>query len=218
MADLQKVKVLQRIEDAGVVAVVRGKSVEEAVKISEAAIKGGIAGIELTFTVPHADQAIAQLVEKYGDDKALIGAGTVLDPISARLAIMAGAQYIISPSFNGEVAKLCNLYQVPYLPGCFTITEMQRALEAGCDIIKLFPGSVAGPGAVKAVKAPLPQVNLMPTGGVNLDNLEAWFDAGVIAVGAGSNLVGPGEKGDFDQVTENAKAYLAKIKEIKSKK
>ncbi len=215
MANLQRVKVLQKIEDAGVVAVVRGESVDQAVKISEAAIKGGVKGIELTFTVPHADQAIAQLVDKYGADQAIIGAGTVLDATSARLAIMAGAQYVISPSFSADVAKICNLYQVPYMPGCFTMTEMQTALEAGCDIVKLFPGSVAGPGMVKAVKAPFPQMNIMPTGGVSLDNLEAWFAAGVIAVGAGSNLVGPGEKGDYDQVTKNAEAYVAKIKAIK---
>lgn len=138
-----------------------------------------------------------------------------MDTTSARLAIMAGAGYIVSPTFDADIAKLCNLYQVPYLPGCSTMREMQNALEAGSDIIKLFPASVAGPGMIKAVNAPFPQLNIMPTGGVNLDNLDQWFAAGAVCVGAGGNLVGPGETGDYDGVTENAKKYIKKFNEIR---
>ncbi|PAK87578.1 bifunctional 2-keto-4-hydroxyglutarate aldolase/2-keto-3-deoxy-6-phosphogluconate aldolase [Lentilactobacillus parakefiri] len=212
---MNRVQNLQKIVDAGIIAVVRADTPEKAEALSKAAIKGGVMGIELTFTVPHADQVIAKLTEELPDG--VIGAGTVLDVTSARLAMMAGAGYIVSPTYDPDIAKLCNLYQVPYLPGCSSMTEMRRALENGSDIIKLFPASVAGPSMIKAVKAPFPQINVMPTGGVDLDNLDQWFAAGAVCVGAGGNLVGPGETGDYDQVTENAKAYIKKLNEIRNK-
>lgn len=212
---MNRVQNLQKIVDAGIIAVGRADTPEKAEALSKAAIKGGVMGIELTFTVPHADQVIAKLTEKLPDG--VIGAGTVLDVTSARLAMMAGAGYIVSPTYDPDIAKLCNLYQVPYLPGCSSMTEMQRALEGGSDIVKLFPASVAGPSMIKAVKAPFPQINVMPTGGVDLDNLDQWFAAGAVCVGAGGNLVGPGETGDYDQVTENAKAYIKKLNEIRNK-
>lgn len=168
---MQRVENLLKLEKAGVIAVVRGETPEKATKIADAVIAGGVKGIELTFTVPQADKVIADLVARYGDTDAVIGAGTVLDATTARLAIMAGAQFVVSPSFDADVAKMCNLYQIPYTPGCMTITEMQTALEAGVDLIKLFPGSVTGPGMVKAVLAPFPQLSIMPTGGVNLENM-----------------------------------------------
>lgn len=212
---MNRVQNLQKIVDAGIIAVGRADTPEKAEALSKAAIKGGVMGIELTFTVPHADQVIAKLTEELPDG--VIGAGTVLDVTSARLAMMAGAGYIVSPTYDPDIAKLCNLYQVPYLPGCSSMTEMQRALEGGSDIVKLFPASVAGPSMIKAVKAPFPQINVMPTGGVDLDNLDQWFAAGAVCVGAGGNLVGPGETGDYDQVTENAKAYIKKLNEIRNK-
>ncbi|KRL71306.1 bifunctional 2-keto-4-hydroxyglutarate aldolase/2-keto-3-deoxy-6-phosphogluconate aldolase [Lentilactobacillus parakefiri] len=212
---MNRVQNLQKIVDAGIIAVGRADTPEKAEALSKAAIKGGVMGIELTFTVPHADQVIAKLTEELPDG--VIGAGTVLDVASARLAMMAGAGYIVSPTYDPDIAKLCNLYQVPYLPGCSSMTEMQRALEGGSDIVKLFPASVAGPSMIKAVKAPFPQINVMPTGGVDLDNLDQWFAAGAVCVGAGGNLVGPGETGDYDQVTENAKAYIKKLNEIRNK-
>ncbi|WP_054735974.1 bifunctional 2-keto-4-hydroxyglutarate aldolase/2-keto-3-deoxy-6-phosphogluconate aldolase [Lentilactobacillus parafarraginis] len=210
---MNRLNSLKKIVAAGIIAVVRADTPEKAEAISKAAIKGGVTGIELTFTVPHADQVIGKLTEELPNG--VIGAGTVLDTTSARLAIMAGAGYIVSPTFDADIAKLCNLYQVPYLPGCSTMREMQNALEAGSDIIKLFPASVAGPGMIKAVNAPFPQLNIMPTGGVNLDNLDQWFAAGAVCVGAGGNLVGPGETGDYDGVTENAKKYIKKFNEIR---
>ncbi|QVI34812.1 bifunctional 2-keto-4-hydroxyglutarate aldolase/2-keto-3-deoxy-6-phosphogluconate aldolase [Lacticaseibacillus chiayiensis] len=216
---MQKYDYLNRLVNTGCVAVVRGNDADEAVKTVDAVIAGGVTGIELTFTVPHADKALDELSEKYADrDDVLIGAGTVLDPATARLAIIAGAKFIVSPSFNADVAKICNLYSIPYTPGCFTPTEIQTALEAGVDLVKVFPGSVAGPAMVKALHGPFPQLAIMPTGGVSLDNLETWFDAGVSLVGAGSNLTAAAKTGDYAGVTATAKKYRAKLDEIKAGK
>lgn len=213
---MKKLKVLKNITDCGVVAVVRADSKEEAVNISDACIKGGVYGIEITFTVQGADEVIKELTAKYENDgKVVIGAGTVLDATTARIAILAGAQFIVSPGFDEETAKLCNLYQIPYMPGCMTITEMKRALEYGVDIIKLFPGSALGPDFVKAVKAPLPQVNIMPTGGVSLDNVDRWINNGCVAVGVGGNLVAPAKTGDFDKITEYASEYVKKVQQAR---
>ena len=168
---MKKFDVLNRIAAVGVVAVVRAETEEQAINVSAACIEGGIPAIEVTFTVPGADKVIAALKAKFPADKLIVGAGTVLDSETARAAILAGAEYIVSPGFDLESAKLCNRYQVPYMPGCMTITEIVRAMEAGCDIVKLFPGSLPGPSYVKAVKGPLPQANIMPTGGVDLNNV-----------------------------------------------
>jgi len=211
-------EILSRLEKAGVIAVVRGKDQAEAVKASQAIVAGGVKGIEVTFTVPNAQSAIQELAEMYQGQDVVIGAGTVLDAVTARLAIMAGAEFVVSPSFDQETAELCNLYQIPYLPGCMTITEMQQALKSGVDIVKLFPGSVSGSSMVSAVKAPLPHINLMPTGGVNLENMETWFNAGVVAVGVGGNLLAPAAEGNFAEVTKIAKQYAEKFAEIRGQK
>lgn len=214
---MKKINILNSLNKAGVVAVIRGKTKEEALKVSHAIINGGMKGLELTFTVPQADQVIAELIKEYANDPDIvIGAGTVLDATTARLAIMAGAQFVVSPCFDEETAKICNLYQIPYLPGCMTITEMKTALTYGVDIIKLFPGSAFGPSIVKAFKAPIPHLNIMPTGGVSLDNMEDWFKAGVVCVGVGGNLLAPAATGDFEKITEVAKQYMKKYQEIKA--
>lgn len=213
---MKNVDILVGLEKAGIIAVVRGETKEKALKASHAIIKGGIVGIELTFTVPQADEVIRELVTAYKEQpEVLIGAGTVLDAITAKQAIAAGAKYIVSPFFDKETAQLCNLYQIPYLPGCMTVTEMKQALASGADIIKLFPGSAFGPKIISAFKAPLPQLNIMPTGGVSLENMEAWFKAGVVAVGVGGNLLAPAATGDFAKVTAIAQEYTAKYREIK---
>lgn len=210
---MKKLTILSKVTECGVVAVVRADSKEEAVKISEACVKGGIQGIEVTFTVQGADEVIKELASMYKDhSNVVIGAGTVLDATTARIAILAGAEFVVSPAFDEETAKLCNLYQVPYMPGCMTITEIKRALEAGVDIVKLFPGNAFGPEFVKAVKAPLPQVNIMPTGGVDLDNVEQWIKNGCVAVGVGGNLVAPAKTGEYEKITEYAKQYIAKVR------
>lgn len=214
---MKKQKILKKLEDAGVIAVVRGRSKEEAIKASQALITGGVVGLEVTFTVPNAVQVIETLSAQYqGDEKVVVGAGTVLDAVTARLAIMAGAEFVVSPTFDLETAEICNLYQMPYLPGCMTITEMKVALKAGADIIKLFPGSAYGPSIISGFKAPMPQLNIMPTGGVSLENMAEWFRAGVVAVGVGGNLLAPATKGDFEGVTAIAKQYAEKYAEIKN--
>lgn len=163
--------------------------------------------------MPGATEVIKALKETFPADKLIVGAGTVLDAATARIAILAGAEYIVSPGFDEETAKLCNLYQIPYMPGCMTITEMMKAMQYGADIVKLFPGSAFGPSFVKAVKAPLPQANIMPTGGVSLDNVEEWFKNGVVAVGAGGKLA----TGSSESITATAKAFVEKIREIRNK-
>ncbi|MGM0238882.1 bifunctional 2-keto-4-hydroxyglutarate aldolase/2-keto-3-deoxy-6-phosphogluconate aldolase [Enterococcus sp. AZ103] len=212
---MKRVEILARLEKAGVIAVIRGKDHTEAIKASQAIIEGGVIGIEVTFTIPNAQLAIQELTDAYRRQDVVIGAGTVLDAVTARLAIMAGAEFIVSPSFNAETAELCNLYQIPYLPDCMTVTEMQTALKSGVDIIKLFPGSAYGPSIVSAVKAPLPHINLMPTGGVSLENMAIWFESGVVAVGVGGNLLAPAAEGDFSKVTVIAQQYAAKLDEIR---
>ena len=165
--------------------------------------------------MPNVQEVIQELAAEYQGKEVVIGAGTVLDVVTARLAILAGAEYIVSPSFDQATAELCNLYQIPYLPGCMTITEMQTALKSGVDIVKLFPGSISGPSIVSAIKAPLPQVNIMPTGGVGLDNMSEWFAAGVTAVGVGGNLLAPAAVGDYEQVTAIARQYAQTLLAIR---
>ncbi|WP_297598450.1 bifunctional 2-keto-4-hydroxyglutarate aldolase/2-keto-3-deoxy-6-phosphogluconate aldolase [uncultured Cetobacterium sp.] len=208
---LKKHKIIDSILETGVVAVVRAENLEEAKRISNACIAGGVNAIEVTYTVPGATEVISELSKEFPGDDFIIGAGTVLDSETARLAILAGAKYIVSPGFDEETAKLCNRYAVPYMPGCMTITEMIRAMELGCDIIKLFPGSAFGPDFIKAVKAPLPHANIMPTGGVSLENVDKWIKNGVSAVGVGGKLA----TGPSSEITETAKAFVAKIKKVR---
>lgn len=204
---MRKYEVIRRLEECGIVAVIRAPNCEKAKEIALACMKGGITAIELTFTVPGAKRVIEFLTEEFGDNL-LIGAGTVLDSETARIAMLSGAKYIVSPCFNVSTAKLCNRYQIPYIPGCMTPNEMVIALESGADIIKVFPGSAYDPSFISAIKGPLPQALLMPTGGVNLDNVEEWIKNGCIAVGVGSNLT----KGTSVEITEKAEKYIEKIK------
>jgi 2-dehydro-3-deoxyphosphogluconate aldolase/(4S)-4-hydroxy-2-oxoglutarate aldolase len=203
---MRKYDVLSRIEKTGIVAVVRAENSEKARQIALACMDGGIDAIEITFTVPGAHKVIESLTAEFGDSL-LVGAGTVLDSETARIAILAGAKYIVSPGFDADTARLCNRYQIPYMAGCMTITEMIRAMEAGVDLIKVFPGSAFGPSFVKAVLGPLPQAVLMPTGGVSLDNVDEWIKNGCIAVGVGGNLT----KGTSQEITEAAREYVEKI-------
>lgn len=208
---MSKISVLKRITDVGVVAVIRAENSEKAEKISAACIEGGIPAIEVTFTVPRADEVIKSLKNRFTSDALIVGAGTVLDSETARIAILSGAEYIVSPGFDLETAKLCNRYQIPYMPGCLSITEMLRAMEAGADIIKLFPGSAFGPDYVKAVKGPLPQVVIMPTGGVSLENAGTWIKNGCCAVGIGGELTAPAKTGNYAGVTELARKFVQTV-------
>lgn len=210
---MKKLNTLQQIQATGVVSVVRADTPEEALSISRACIDGGVKIIEITYTTPEADQVIKTLAAEYKEDPTVVvGSGTVLDETTARLSILAGAEFVVSPAFDVQVAKLCNLYGIPYMPGCLTIGEMKEALTYGVDVIKLFPGSSVSPDFVKAVKAPLPQVNIMPTGGVSLDNVDKWIKNGCVAVGVGGNLVTAAKAdGDYGKVTSLAKQYVEKV-------
>lgn len=212
---MKRVGILKQLEEKGVIAVVRGESIERAFRTCEAIVAGDIRVLEITFTIEGADQLIHKLKAAYADDDIVIGAGTVLDATTARIAILAGASFIVSPTFDKATAKLCNLYQVPYLPGCLSPQEVQTALTYGVDIIKLFPGNVFGPSYIKAVKGPFPYVSMMPSGGVSTDNIKEWIDSGAVAVGVGGNLTAPAEQNDFAAVTDLARAYSEAFQKAK---
>ena len=207
---MNKSETIQKLLGCGVIAVIRGSSVEEAVKLSKACADGGIVGLEVTFTVPGAKEVIEEL-SKDANASYIVGAGTVLDAATARIAILAGAKFIVSPNFDKDVCELCNLYKIPYMAGVFTINEIVAALKAGVEVCKIFPGSLAGPDYIKAIHGPLPQAECMPTGGVDLNNVEEWIKKGAVAVGTGSNLTAPAKHGDFAKVTELAKEYVALV-------
>ena len=214
---MNKVDILKKIQDCGVVAVVRAESAEKAIKIADACVKAGIAGIEITYTVPGASEVISELSKVYAGGEIIVGAGTVLDPETARAAILAGAQYIVSPSFNPETVRLCNRYQVACMPGAMTIKEVIDVMESGADIVKVFPGELYGPKIIKAIKGPIPQAVLMPTGGVSLDNVDEWIKAGCVAVGVGGALTAGAAKGDYESITTIGKQFVQKVKEARAK-
>ena len=197
------------------IAVIRAKDKEQGEKLVEAIIAGGIKFIEITMTMDRGNpvEFIKFLSEKYGENKdIIIGAGTVLDPETARLVILAGANYVVSPGLNVETVKLCNRYRIPMLPGVMTPTEAITALEAGCDVIKLFPGNILGPSAISTFKGPLPQGEFMPSGGVDVDNVDKWLKAGAYAVGTGSSLTKGAKTGDFNAVKEKAQEFIEAVK------
>ena len=205
---MQRAELLEKVIKSGVVSVVRADSAEDAVKIVEAVVDGGIKSIELTYSVPRANDVIADLVATYAGTDVMIGAGTVLEATSARLAIIAGAQFIVSPTFNKEVAKICNLYQIPYIPGVMTPLEAQTAMEYGSELIKLFPGDIAGAAMIKDLKGPFPYINVMPSGGVNESNVAEWFKVGATAVSAGGGVTAPALTGDFAGIKVNAEKFM----------
>lgn len=211
---MKKYDVYNKIKSEGVVVVIRGNDIQEALSTVEACYRGGIKVIEVTFTLPRADALIKILSEKYANSDMLIGAGTVLDSETARIAMLAGAQFIVSPSLNIDTIKTCNRYGVPIMSGVMTPTEAQTAMEYGVDVLKLFPGDIAKPAGLKALKGPFPHANIMPTGGVSLDNVEEWFKAGAYAVGAGSFLTKDAKSGDFDKVEKTCSAFVDKVHSI----
>ncbi|QHW33483.1 bifunctional 4-hydroxy-2-oxoglutarate aldolase/2-dehydro-3-deoxy-phosphogluconate aldolase [Paenibacillus rhizovicinus] len=219
---MKKLKLLQDMHEAGVVAVLRGNSPDEVVRMAEKAIEGGILVIEITMTVPFACDAIRTLAMKYqsrdasGDNYAIIGAGTVLDAETARAALLAGAEFVVSPSLDEPTVRLCNRYRAPVLPGAMTVKEITAALELGVDVVKLFPGNLYSPSIIPTLRGPLPQANIMPTGGVGLENLKDWVKAGAFAVGIGSDLTKEAvASGDFDNITRKAKAYMEAYRQAK---
>ena len=204
-----KLETIQTLKKEKLVAVIRGAGFEEVNKMVDAIYKGGIHLMEITFTIPHAEQVIAKIKEANKDKPDMVvGAGTVLDIVSARLAILAGADFVVCPHFDKDIMKLCNLYQIPCFPGAVTVKEIADALQYGADIIKLFPGELYGAKAIKAFHGPLPQAQFMPTGGVSADNLKDWLDQGAVAVGLGGSLTKGAKTGDFDAVTNEVKKLV----------
>jgi 2-dehydro-3-deoxyphosphogluconate aldolase/4-hydroxy-2-oxoglutarate aldolase len=216
---MKKEAVLQRMKEDCLIAVIRAKNKEQGEKLVDSIIKGGINFIEITMTMDEGNpvEFIAFLAQKYKDNpKIVIGAGTVLDPETARLVILAGANYVVSPAFNPETIKLCNRYRVPVLPGVMSPTEAIMALEAGCDVIKLFPGNILGPAAISTYKGPLPQGEFMPSGGVDVENVDKWLKAGAYAVGTGSSLTKGAKTGDFEAVEAKAREFVEAVKKARS--
>jgi 2-dehydro-3-deoxyphosphogluconate aldolase/(4S)-4-hydroxy-2-oxoglutarate aldolase len=208
-----KEKNLQTIIDCGVVAIVRVASAREAVEVCGAIAKGGVKPIEVTMTVPGAIDAIKEFKGAMKDE-VLVGAGTVLDPETTRAVILAGAEFVVSPTLNLEVIKICRRYSKIVIPGTFTPTEILAAWEAGADIVKVFPATVGGPQYLKDIRGPLPQIRLCPTGGVNLENTPDFIRAGAVAVAAGTSLVDKKavSQKNYDLITENAKKFIEAVK------
>ncbi|MBF8435570.1 bifunctional 2-keto-4-hydroxyglutarate aldolase/2-keto-3-deoxy-6-phosphogluconate aldolase [Halanaerobiaceae bacterium Z-7014] len=212
---MTKQEVISGLEDSGVVAVIRADKIETAEQIVEAIVEGGITAIEVTMTVPNAFDLIKKLSKKYQGSDVLVGAGSVTDAVSAKNSIDAGAKYIVGPTFDQDVVNICNEFQVPVIPGAMSPTEVVNAMKAGADIVKIFPATLFGPKIIKAIKGPIPHAPLLPTGGVNLDNVQDWFEAGACAVGVGSALSKGWKEGKFDQITEQAKQFKEKVALIK---
>lgn len=209
---MDKEKVITRILDAGIVAVVRADSTDTAKRITEACIEGGVAAIELTFTVPGAQKVIEELAATYSPEDIILGAGTVMDSATARIAMLSGAEYIVSPYLDLDTVKMCNRYRVPIMPGVMSVRECVTAMEAGADILKVFPGDLFGPKIIKAIHGPIPYAKMMPTGGVDVDNVAQWIKAGAVAVGAGSSLTAGAKEGNYKKITEIGKLFVERIK------
>ncbi|MBM4461187.1 MAG: bifunctional 4-hydroxy-2-oxoglutarate aldolase/2-dehydro-3-deoxy-phosphogluconate aldolase [Chloroflexi bacterium] len=204
---------LNLIRSTGVIAIMRAKSSDQLLAAAEAIRAGGVCAIEVTMTTPGALAVIEQATARR-DEAVLFGAGTVLDPESARAAILAGAQFIVAPNLNLGVIELCRRYSIPVFPGAYTPTEIVTAWQAGADMVKVFPASVGGPAFIKALKAPLPQVELVPVGGVEIENTADWIRAGSAAVGVGSALVDQKllDAADFAALTDRARRLIAEVK------
>jgi 2-dehydro-3-deoxyphosphogluconate aldolase/(4S)-4-hydroxy-2-oxoglutarate aldolase len=186
-------------------------------KVVDAISSGGIKIIEVTMSVPNALDVIKELSGYCKDEGVTLGVGSVLDPETARAAILAGAEYVVTPCLNTDVIKLCNRYQIPTMPGAMSVKEVVEAMEAGADIVKIFPGELLGPQFIKAVLGPIPQAPLMPTGGVRLDNVKDWFAAGAVALGVGGSLTEGAKKGDYAAVTAVARQFVDRIREARTK-
>jgi 2-dehydro-3-deoxyphosphogluconate aldolase / (4S)-4-hydroxy-2-oxoglutarate aldolase len=214
---MQKSEVLKTLRTLGLVPVLRAESEKQALALADAIAAGGVTTLEVTMTVPGAIRVMRNLAEQRPD--ILVGAGTVLDPETARMCILEGAQYVVSPALNLRTIEMCQRYSIPVLPGALTPTEVITAWQAGADVIKIFPASAMG-GAkyLKGLKAPLPQVEMIPTGGVSLATAKEFLEAGAFALGVGADLVDPKQiaAGTPEVITENARKYLAIVREFRA--
>ena len=214
---MTKQDTLEQIRVLGLLAVIRGPSPDLTIKMIDALVAGGVQGIEVTYSTPNAEWVVDTLVQKYGD-QILIGMGTVTDPRQAVLAKAAGAQFLVSPICEPELVRAMVASELAVMAGALTPTEVFQAYQLGSDVVKVFPGSLAGPSYIKALKGPFPHIPLMPTGGVNASNLAEWFAAGVVAVGAGSELCPPAlaKEARFDEITRRAADFVRAVDAARS--
>lgn len=213
---MNRAEQLRRVLDGGIVAVVRSPDSAQLVEVARALADGGVTVMEITFSVPDALGVIRRVRQEMGD-RILLGAGTVLDPETARAAILAGAEFIVAPTLNLDTIKLCHRYDKVVMPGAFTPTEILTAWEAGADIVKVFPADVVGPAFFKALRGPLPQIRVMPTGGVDLTTAAEFLKAGACCLGVGGQLVDPKAiaAGDFAKIRALAGEYVALVKTVR---
>lgn len=213
-----KSTILNAILDSGIVAVIRTPDTGSARKLAEAAYRGGINTVEITMGVPGALGLIKELSSENAGGGMIVGVGTVLDAETARLAILAGAEYVVSPHFNPEVVAMCRRYRKVCIPGAMSVKEVVDVIESGADAIKIFPASLFGPEIISEIIAPLPQAMMIPSGGVTLENAGEWFDAGAVAVFVAGELTSEAlATGDYSITEKKAREFVHKIKEIKSK-
>ena len=207
-----KAETYDRLVDSGVVAVLRGADPDTLIEITDALLEGGVTGIELTADNPDVTEMLEALDGSF-DDEIVVGTGTVLDATTARMTMLAGAEFVVSPSLHEDVIEICNRYGTVVAPGVMTPTEAIRGYEMGADLVKVFPASSLGPGHLSAIKGPYEQIPLMPTGGVDMDNAADYIAAGAECVGAGSALVDyeAAERGDYEAITERAQEFTAVI-------
>lgn len=207
-------KLFDILADNYIYAVVRGKDEDDGYQICEAAVAGGIKNLEVTFSTPNAAKVIADLREHYKSDETIVvGAGTVMSVELAEEAYQAGAQFLVSPHLDLDIAHFAQEHDIPYMPGCATVTEIVQAMKLGCEVIKIFPGGQLGPSFIKNVHGPIPEVKLMPSGGVSLDNIKDWRANGAVSVGVGSALSAKVDEEGYGSVTEIAKEFVAKLAE-----
>lgn len=213
---MTKQEQMERIEKCGVVGIIRTDSSEELIKVADAIKAGGVDIIEVTMTTPGALDVIKEAAEKYGEE-VVIGAGSVLDAETARAAMLSGAEFIVSPITDVKMIEICNRYSKVVMPGAFTPTEALYAWQQGADYVKIFPSGSVGPGHIKAIKAPLPQILLVPTGGVNVENAGDFIKAGAATLGVGSALADKKAiaNKNFEVLTENAKAFIEAVKKAR---
>jgi len=215
---MNKSEVLNKIRAIGVVPVVRASSADEALRVVDAIREGGVPVLEITMTVPGAVQVIEEIVKRHGND-VLVGAGTVLDPETARACILAGAQFVVSPALNLDTIEMCRRYSIGIMPGALTPTEVITAWQAGADVVKVFPcGAMGGASYLKSLKAPFPQVELIPTGGVSLKTAADFIAAGAMALGVGADLVDTKaiKEGNPSKVTEAARQYVEIVRQARA--
>lgn len=208
---------VQNISQVGIVAVIRADNGEILADVTEALVAGGVTAIEVTFTVPKAHKVLEYVADRFGDQIQL-GAGTVLDAETARIAILAGAEFIVSPIVDIPTIELSHRYDKAMMPGALTPTEVVQAWQAGADVVKIFPSDLTGPGYLKALKGPLPQIRMMPTGGVNLDTAEAFLKAGACALGVGGSLVEKSAitSGNMDRIRDLAQQYVELVRQFRA--